>query len=199
MIFSKNKPSNWITDLGSSIKNTKCKLSGEPISFDEAMEKLGDIFINASISRGSVWWVANGGSLAVCSHLSQDILNKLNVKSFVCSDPSLITCMANDFGYEHVYSKPLKKLIEKGDILIAISSSGDSQNIINAATLALEHELTLVTFSGFKITNRLYELNKGLAFYLPSSLYGLVEVGHEALLHAVIESLWLERMDKEDS
>ena len=192
MIFNKNKPSHWITDLGSTLKNTKCKLSGKPIAFDEAMEKLGDIFISASKNRCSVWWVANGGSLAVCSHLSQDIINKLDVKSFVCSDPSLITCMANDFGYEHVYSEPLKRLVEKGDILIAISSSGDSQNIINAVTLALRHELILVTFSGFKITNKLYESNKGLAFYLPSSLYGLVEVGHEALLHAVIESLWLE-------
>ena len=195
MTYLNNKPMHWIQDLGRVLNATQCKSAGNQIEFDAAAEQLGAILLAASQKKSSVWWAANGGSLALCSHLSQDVLNKLHVRSFVCSDPSLLTCMANDYGYENVYSIPLQKLGEKGDVLIAISSSGNSQNIINVARVALDLEMTLVTLSGFDNNNQLFSMDKGLAFHLDSHLYGIVEVGHEAILHSVIESLWLELKD----
>jgi D-sedoheptulose 7-phosphate isomerase len=140
----------------------------------------------------NIWWVGNGGSSAICSHLSQDMLNKLGARSFFLGDVSLMTCMANDFGYENVYFQPLKKLAKPEDLLIAISSSGNSDNILLCAEMALERGMKLITLSGFKDDNRLWNMKSDLSFFVPADLFGLVELTHEAILHGVVESLWLE-------
>lgn len=193
MIFTKNKPKTWLDKLNTVLSEVECRQNGDQISFDAAVEGVGKIFLKSLENGAFVWWAANGGSASICSHLSQDLMNKIGIKSFFGSDPSLITCMANDYGYDQVYARPLKTLASEKDVLIAISSSGNSANIINAANLSIEKGMELISFSGFDATNKLYSLNKGVSFYLPSKLYGIVEVGHEALLHSIIESFWLEK------
>jgi D-sedoheptulose 7-phosphate isomerase len=100
--------------------------------------------------------------------------------------------MANDFGYENVYFQPLKKLAKPEDLLIAISSSGNSDNILLCAEMALGRGMKLITLSGFKDDNRLWNMKSDLSFFVPADLFGLVELTHEAILHGVVESLWLE-------
>lgn len=188
---SGSTPVTWLKTLSESLERTQCRKEGSSISIEEAFELLMQEWVRVRSAGKRVWWVGNGGSAALCSHLSQDMMNKLSIKSQTLNDPSLITCMANDFGYQNVYSKPLNILMDEGDMLIAISSSGQSKNILDCVALAHQKNARVVSVSGFSQTNQLWNAGAFLSFYLPSTLYGVTEVGHEALIHAAIESLWM--------
>lgn len=189
-------PIEWLHALGTLDALTKCKVGGSQAELPEAYAAVANLFRETRDAEGTVWWVGNGGSSAICNHLSQDVLNKLKVRSQTVTDPSLMTCMANDFGYEEVYARPLRQLARKEDMLIAISSSGNSANIVACATEARERGMRVVTLSAFKEDNKLWNHPSEVAFMLPVDLYGLAEVGHEALLHAAIECQWLEETQK---
>jgi len=188
-------PYKWLLNLNKAILNTDCKKNNISISLDDGTRKAGKIIQEKLITGSSIWWVGNGGSAAMCSHLSQDMLNKLSAKSMIISDPSLITCMANDFGYKNVYYRPLSVLSEPGDLLIAISSSGNSENILLCADMAIAKGMDIITLSGLDTKNRLWNMKSNLSFFVASNLYGIVEVAHEAILHSVIETLWLTKED----
>jgi len=185
-------PIGWIDGLHQVLRNTKCKLRGEKASIDQAVSEIQALFKKTRESESNLWWVGNGGSAGICAHLSQDALNKLKVRSQVLADAPLLTCIANDFGYENIYSRPLETLTKPGDMLIAISSSGKSKNILNCVELARRREMSIVTLSAFDEKNPLWNEKADVSLYLKSELYGIVEVGHEALLHAAIETMWLE-------
>ena len=184
-------PLDWLKALGEVHRTTRCKVSGNPTELALGYAALADLLRATRERQGTVWWVGNGGSCAICSHLAQDAMNKLRLRSQVLSDPSLMTCMANDFGYTEVYARPLRQLARSGDTLVAISSSGNSENILACAAVAEKMGLGLITLSAFAEDNRLWNHGADVSLYLPVTLYGLAEVGHEALLHAAIECLCL--------
>jgi D-sedoheptulose 7-phosphate isomerase len=101
-----------------------------------------------------------------------------------------MTCLGNDYGYEQVFSYPLEKLLKPQDLLVAISSSGKSPNIIKAVETALSVQVSVVTLSGFSSQNPLRSLGD-LNFWVNRTDYGLVETSHFFLLHAIVD-LWLK-------
>ncbi|MFH2091045.1 MAG: SIS domain-containing protein [Pseudomonadota bacterium] len=185
-------PKEWLELLKTSIDRVECKINNVNAPFDDTIKRFNKLLKQAIIGHCSVFWVGNGGSAAICSHLSQDLMNKLSIKSHYLNDPSLMTCMANDFGYEQVYARPLTLHASENDILIAISSSGNSDNILNAIKVAKNKNMQIITLSGLKEDNVLWNSQADLAFFISSSLYGIVEMSHEAILHGIIETLWLE-------
>ena len=100
----------------------------------------------------------------------------------------MTTCISNDYGYEHVYEKQLAQFIEKEDVLIAISSSGNSKNIINAATFAKNKGAHVITLSGFSENNRLRQIGD-YNLWLNANDYGQVEIGHAFILHYFTDRL----------
>ena len=102
--------------------------------------------------------VGNGGSAAIALHSLVDFANAGGIKTIDLFNPSLLTCMANDYGYENVFAKHIEVFAEKNDILFAISSSGQSQNILKACEAAKVKECYIVTFSGFTSDNPLKAL-----------------------------------------
>ncbi len=191
-------PIDWLKSLGDLHRITRCKVGGQPKELAQAYLAISNLFCATRARQGTIWWVGNGGSCAICSHLAQDVLNKLFIRSQVLSDPSLMTCMANDFGYAEVYARPLRQFARPGDTLVAISSSGNSANILACADLATESGLGLVTLSAFSEDNRLWSHEADISLFLPTTLYGLAEVGHEALLHAAIECQYLAEKENRD-
>lgn len=186
--------SQWLQSLFNNLEQTKCRIGRENVSFDDACSKVSELILDVRSAGKRVYWVGNGGSSALCAHLSQDLMNKLDVRSLVFNDASLLTCMANDYGYENVYSIPLSKHLEEGDLLIAVSSSGNSKNIISSVDLAHRLGANTVTLSAFNAENALFNVSgSDVSFWLPCSLYGHAEVGHEAILHALIETLYLSQ------
>ena len=126
--------------------------------------------------------IGNCGSSGSISHASVDLLNSCKVKAFPVTDNSQLTCFASDFGFENVFSKPLETLLSEGDLLVAVSSSCNSKNMVNASKLAKSKKNTVISLTGFNQDNFLRQTGD-LNFWLDSSSYGLVEIGHAFLLH----------------
>lgn len=182
-------PLGWLTALAESLQDTACRQRGRALPLADGLHALADLWRRQRDRDARVYWIGNGGSAALVSHLSQDLLNKCRVQSTTFNDPALLTCMANDYGYEDVFRRPLLALARPGDLLVAVSSSGTSENIVAAAKSALDGGLAVVTLSAFHPENPLYALPAPLAFHTPVATYGQAEVAHTALLHAALDTL----------
>ena len=184
-----SSPLGWLEGLAEALRDTACRRSGEALPLAEGLHALADLWRRQRDNDARVYWIGNGGSAALVSHLSQDLLNKCRVQSATFNDPALLTCMANDYGYEDVFRRPLLALARPGDLLVAVSSSGTSENIVAAAKSAIDGDLAVVTLSAFDPANPLHALPAPLAFHTPAATYGQAEVAHTALLHAALDTL----------
>ena len=182
---------DWLNGLNRAILETRCRVGDESVGLQEGLDAIPGLLDALRREDGALWWVGNGGSAGLCAHLSQDALNKLGVRSMVLADAPLLTCMANDFGYAKIYEQPLQTLARPGDMLICVSSSGRSDNILRCAKLAQERGMKLITLSAFSDDNPLWKIKADVSFHIPTMLYGHAEVGHEALLHSVLETMML--------
>lgn len=146
---------------------------------------IADLINNMALGK-RLFVVGNGGSAAIAIHTATDYANAGGLKTVDLMSPSLLTCMANDYGYENVFAKPIEMFAEAGDILFAISSSGNSLNIRNACRSASDKKCRVITFSGFKPDNPLRNLGH-LNFYVPSTHYGFVELTHQIIIHCILD------------
>ena len=164
----------------------------EVMPLEATMQKVMAQLHEIRSQKRRLYIVGNGGSAAVASHAQVDFVNVAQICAQVLHEPSLVTCMANDFGYEQAFARVLTQFIHAGDMLIAISSSGKSQNICHAAIAAKEQGAQVVTFTGFNAANPLRCLGD-TNFWLDSSDYGYVEVGHQFILHNLSDRFGVER------
>ena len=150
--------------------------------------ELKELWEKANSTNKKVIFCGNGGSAAMASHCAVDLTKNAGVKAINFNEADLITCFANDFGYEHWISNALKFYAEEGDILVLISSSGKSQNVINAAEYAKKNGIKIVTFSGFDNDNPLKSLGE-LNFWVDSHAYNIVEMTHHIWLLAIVDMI----------
>ncbi len=129
----------------------------------------------------------NGGSSSIASHFTTDMIVNNNIKVFNFSDANLLTCFANDFGYENIFSKIIEYYGAKGDLLILVSSSGQSKNHLKAAAKAkLKKFFKIVTLTGFKKNNPLSKRGQ-INFWIDSKKYNHVENSHQVILLSLID------------
>ena len=136
---------------------------------------------SVSSQGGKVILAGNGGSAAIASHVSVDLVKVAGVRAVCFNEPALITCFANDFGYEHWLEKALDYYADRADLVLLISSGGTSRNILNGARKAKELGLPLITFSGFSNNNPLRAAGD-LNFWADSDTYTVVEMAHHVWL-----------------
>lgn len=122
--------------------------------------------------------------MTVAQHVCTDMV-KQGYDAHALSDPAVLSMMSNDEGWEYALSNWLKCHIGGGDWVIAISSSGKSMNIRNAAIMAREYRANVMTLSGFEPDNPLRKLGD-VNWYVPSHNYGVVELTHLAILHSIV-------------
>ena len=132
--------------------------------------------------------VGNGGSAAIASHQAVDLWKNGGIRAVAFNDASLLTCIGNDYGYPFIFSKPIEMFADPGDLLIVISSSGKSVNILNSVEAGRKAGCSVIGLSGFDQGNPLSKLCD-VNFYLSSHSYGIVEVGHLLLIHAFIDEV----------
>ena len=140
-------------------------------------------------NKNNVHIFGNGGSASIASHFSMDLTNNSNIKCYSYNDPALITCYANDFKYENWVSRVIEKYGNKNDLLILISSSGESKNMLNAVLAARKKKFfKIVTFTGFDIRNSLK--NKGdINIWIDSKMYNVVENSHQFYLLLLVDMI----------
>ena len=179
-------------EFNSVIANGVCTDTHEIIcSIEQSVIELIERFMHAREEGHAVYLIGNGGSAGVASHVLTDFLNVCRLRAFTLHDSSLITCLANDFGYENAFARVINTVMRPKDILIAISSSGKSLNICNAAKMAKDKGGLVVTLSGFHQDNPLRKLGD-FNFWLDSCDYGLVEIGHLFILHNIADRIGKE-------
>ncbi|MCF7835527.1 MAG: SIS domain-containing protein [Candidatus Marinimicrobia bacterium] len=164
---------------------------GRPERIDFAINRVLAIMNEAKRTNRSFFFVGNGGSAAIASHMVVDFVNACGIKASTFLDYSMLTCMGNDYGYQNIFAEPIRRAMEKGDVLVAISSSGQSENILRSVTTAKSKGCTTITLSGFKKDNPLRKLGD-INFYVPSDSYRLVESAHDFIIHQYFVDFFLE-------
>ena len=177
----------YFSSLGDSLARTEVTNGkGEPMELTDAVEQTVKEVRRMEDKSNKVVFVGNGGSAGIASHMAIDYLKNGGVPAIAFNDGASLTCLANDLGYDQVFAHQISMHGHKGDLLISISSSGKSQNIINAVEQGHERGCMVVTMSGFEADNPL----RGMGdwnFYVPSMEYGFVEISHLALCHAILD------------
>ena len=152
----------------------------------ESLIQIRDILLDAKKNRKKVLIFGNGGSSAIASHFTVDMTKNFNLPCLNFNEAALITCFANDYGYEHWVEKAVEFYGDDGDLIILISSSGNSENIVNAARVAKQLGIGIITFTGFKQDNPLKQ-EGNLNFWVDSRAYNIIENTHQIWLLMVCD------------
>ena len=170
------------SDYNRSISNLLLSISDKKLTSTITMIK------KTIAQKGTIYIVGNGGSASIASHVSVDFAKAARVKSSTFNNSNLITCFANDYGYQNWVVEAIKAYMSKKDIIILISSSGTSKNIVNAAKYCKNNNIKTITLSGFKKNNPLSKLGN-INFYINSNQYNFIEMSHHIILVYLVDIL----------
>jgi D-sedoheptulose 7-phosphate isomerase len=155
---------------------------GAELPMAEAAERWVAMTRDTHDRDGHLFFIGNGGSAGMASHMATDACKNGHLRAIAFNDIALVTATANDLAYDQIFALPLERLARRGDMLIAISSSGNSPNVVRALESAVRLGLQVVTLSGMRADNRSRSLGD-LNFYAPLQRYGWVESAHQIILH----------------
>lgn len=153
-----------------------------------ALEKISRSLISANKNNKKVIIFGNGGSASISSHVSVDLTKNAKIKSINFNEANLLTCFSNDYGYERVFSKSLEFYANKGDVVIIISSSGRSKNIIEAAKFCKRKKIFLCTLTGFSSVNPLKKMGN-INLWVNSKAYNIIESVHQIWLLSIVDRI----------
>ena len=142
--------------------------SGKQLTFSSGIEKAGNLIISQAASSQKIIFIGNGGSAAISSHMAIDFWKNGGIKAISFNDGPQLTCIGNDYGYKHVFEKPIEMFTDFGDILVAISSSGRSENILLGVQAAKLKGCRIITLSGFDENNPLSSMGNLIFTFLLS-------------------------------
>ena len=156
------------------------------IDFNRGIEKALRLVLSIGESGHKIIFIGNGASAAISSHMAADFWKNAGIRAVTFNDSSLLTCIGNDFGYARVFEKPIEMFGDSGDLLMAISSSGRSENILRGVKAARSRKCKVITLSGFDKGNPLSAMGD-VNFYVPSGSYGPVEIVHHSICHCLLD------------
>ncbi len=158
----------------------------ERLELEAGLARFEEFCVEAAGAGARVIFAGNGGSAAIASHMAVDYSKNKGVRATTLCDVATLTALANDFGYDRVFAKQIEWHGRPGDVLVIISSSGRSLNIVEAANQARSNGLrAIVTLTGMNPNNRLRAMGS-LNFWVPSDQYSVVENAHLQLLHSAV-------------
>lgn len=171
--------SSYVKDFSTLIDSTAA-IHTDLVAIKELLEDINR-------NNNKIIIIGNGGSSAIASHVSVDLTKNASIRSINFNESDLLTCFSNDFSYEQAFAKAIECYGDPGDGLIAISSSGESPNIINACNAAKKMAFhSIITLSGFKKNNTLSQCGK-INLWANSMSYNLVENCHQFWLLLIVD------------
>lgn len=181
------RASDYLVGFGRALASLcVSNVQGHQLSLDAAVNAVIRLLRERTAGGGKIMFIGNGGSAAIASHQAVDYWKNGGLRAMAFNDASLLTCISNDHGYAEVFSRPITMFATPGDVLIAISSSGKSENILNGVAAARRRGCHVITLSGFLPDNPLRQAGD-TNFYIEAQSYGFVEVAHLLILHAVLD------------
>lgn len=183
----------YINELIKKIEHTEIwrGTTEKCVDYNRGIGLLIDTFTQHKAMKSQLFFIGNGGSSAIASHMTADFMKNGGMNTYSLYDNAVTTCMGNDYGYEHIFSRPMDFLVREGDLVVAISSSGNSRNIINAIETAHGKHATVITLTGFGSDNSAKQMGD-INVYVPCEKYGIVESIHNLILQQIVD-LIMER------
>src|SRR2546430_13264213 len=157
------------------------------------LERLGEAMLKCWNGHGKVLIAGNGGSAADAMHLAEELCvrfakNRRALAAMALCDPTVLTCAGNDFGFESIFSRQIEALGNGGDVFVALSTSGNSANLVRAVEAAKSRQMVTVSFLG-KDGGKLRGKCE-IELLVPSPTTARVQEGHKILYHTLCE--WIE-------
>ena len=177
----------YLDSLSTALKGTQSSIGTESAGIEDALNRAVEIIKSVQTSSGTQFFLGNGASAAFAEHMALDWTKNGGVRSQNPSSSVLLTALANDISFHDSFATYLDRYARKGDLVVTISSSGNSENIVRAIATARKMECKVITLSGLKPDNTSRKLGD-VNFYVPARTYGIVECAHQALLHMLIDA-----------
>ena len=160
----------------------------------EKILKIKDVLLNVKKRNKKVLIFGNGGSAAISSHVSVDLTKNTKIKVFNFNEADLLTCFSNDYGYEKWVEKTIDFYADKGDVVILISSSGKSKNMLNACKASRRKKISkIITLTGDKKNNPLSRLGD-INLWVDSNIYNHIENTHQVWLLSICDLISLNKV-----
>jgi len=189
---------NLIMSDKDKLKNYLNKISKKIIEDENILNQLilvKKILLSTIKSKKKVLIFGNGGSAAISSHVSVDLTKNTKIKAINFNEADLITCFSNDYGYQNWVSKAIDFYADKNDVLILISSSGKSKNMLNACKAAKRKKIkNIITFTGNKKNNPLSKLGD-VNLWVNSDIYNYIENVHQIWLLSICDLIKLNKIN----
>ena len=150
------------------------------------MIEMRDLLMETNKKGKKMILAGNGASAAIAAHAAVDFTKQAEVRAVTFNEPSLITAFSNDYGYEWWVQKALEFYADTGDVIVLISSSGQSPNVVNAARYAKKNGNPVITFTGFEEENLLKSMGD-INFWVNNKAYNIIENIHSIWLMAVCD------------
>ena len=154
----------------------------------DKINSICELIKNTSDNGGTVYIAGNGGSASTASHISTDLTKNAKVKAMTFNDANLITCFSNDYGYENWLSAAVRYYVKPKDLVILLSVSGESKNLLNAANLCNKEKIKFVTITGAKKDNSLSKKGN-INYWINSKAYNIVETVQMLILVSIIDKI----------
>lgn len=179
----------YVQDVFTGIKKAVVTdQTGNEIPMQEAMDLWSERVKKVrDQEKGLIFFCGNGASETMAEHMSHDWFQNAEVNTVTCAETAHITAISNDVSFEDVFSYRINRILSDRDILVTISSSGNSPNIVKALKAGKEKGVYCITFSGKGVDNKSREMGD-LNFYVPLGTFGLVESAHAVILHAALDN-----------
>ena len=181
----------WSTNVDEIAKCLRCLIAtegdGKSLDIEAAFALWTDWTVQIRERKRTIFLIGNGASASMASHVAADLAKNAHIHTEVFTDLALITAIANDLSFQEIFSEPLKRRLVPGDMVVAISSSGRSANILQAVETTRKLDGKVITLSAMNFENPLRSLGD-LNFYIPAQTYGMAETCHAGILH-----YWIDR------
>lgn len=158
----------------------------EQYKYEEGIEHIVSMIRECKAKQKTLYICGNGGSAGIAQHMTADFMKNGGLRTYCMYGQPTITCISNDLTYEYVFCKQLEMLANEEDLLIAISSSGESENIIKAINVMKSLGGKIITFTGFKPQNHIRQIGD-FNVYVPVEHYGMVESIHNLILQQLVD------------
>ena len=180
----------YIEELMEHLNHTEIWLgtTEKYVDYDTGIGALTEKFLEHKKKKTRVFFIGNGGSSAIASHMTADFMKNGGMNTYSLYDSAVMTCMGNDYGYEFVFSKPLGFLVKPGDLVVAISSSGNSPNIISGIETARQQGAVIITFTGFWPEHKAKQRGE-INVYVPCEKNGIVEYIDNLLFQQIVDEI----------
>ena len=160
------------------------------------LKKFKKLILSTSKKNKKILIFGNGGSAATASHFAVDMTKNAGIRCLTLNEYDLITCFSNDFGYEKWVAKSIEYYADKEDLIIFLSCSGNSMNIVNACRYSIKKGMKVVTLTGIQKNNKVNKLKSDLSFWINSKNYNIIEISHFIILLSIIDEIIISKKNK---